>query len=83
MQGDPNDSTPDTPDATTARLDPDGLKGAHGRTGRLLQNAGLPFEEEEFEEAEGDDPATLATGVDATEDDADETSASSEGSSEE
>jgi hypothetical protein len=31
-------------------IDPSALKDALGRTGRMLQAAGLPFEEEEFEE---------------------------------
>lgn len=66
MHVDQPDPEPETPDAVTERLDPDALKGAHGRTGRLLKQAGLPFEDDEFDEA-----------------DADETSASSEGSSEE
>jgi hypothetical protein len=72
----PDPSTPDTPDPVTAHLDRDGLKGAHGRTGRMLQNAGLPFEEDEFEEAEHVDTDKLATGVDANED-ADSSSSSS------
>lgn len=31
-------------------MDPEGLQGAHGKTGRMLQAAGLPFEEDEFED---------------------------------
>lgn len=60
-------------DPVTAHLDRDGLKQAHGRTGRLLKNAGLPFEEEEFDERE--------LTVTEREDD-DETSASSDNSAE-
>ena len=61
------------------KLDPAGLKDALGRTGRMLKTAGLPFEEDEFDEdeqasgtaefeqAEGVDAGALATGVDAGE----------------
>ncbi len=59
------------------KLDPDGLKDALGRTGRMLKTAGLPFEEDEFDEdetgssdfeqAEGVDSSALARGVDAGE----------------
>ena len=50
------------PDAVTERLDPDGLKGAHGRTGRLLKAAGLPFEDDEFEEADADELSLSSEG---------------------
>jgi hypothetical protein len=43
------DPTPDTPDPLTAHLDRGSLQDAHGRTGRMLKNAGLPFEEDEFD----------------------------------
>lgn len=61
------------------KLDPAGLKDALGRTGRMLKTAGLPFEEDEFDEddaaggtaefeqVEGVDAGALATGVDAGE----------------
>jgi hypothetical protein len=77
--------TPDT------KLDPEGLKDALGRTGRMLKTAGLPFEEDEFEgdeafeQAEGVDTDALATGVDAGEapgEDADADDDSSSSSSE-
>lgn len=55
---------PMTPAATTASMDPDALKDAHGRTGRMLQNAGLPFEEDEFDEA--DDDSTSASSDDSS-----------------
>lgn len=55
MDADQPDTEPTPTDAITERLDPDGLKDAHGRTGRLLKAAGLPFEDEEFEEADGDE----------------------------
>ena len=56
---DPDESTPD---AVTEHLDPDGLKDAHGRTGRLLKAAGLPFEEDEFEEADEDETSASSEG---------------------
>ena len=34
----------------TRKLDPAALKDAHGRTGKLLSQAGLPFEPEEFDD---------------------------------
>ncbi|MCW2956381.1 MAG: hypothetical protein JWO69_1250 [Thermoleophilia bacterium] len=63
------DETPDKP--RTDPMDPDALKEAHGRTGRLLKSAGLPFEEDEFDDdssssssssssSEGDAPAPPA-----------------------
>ncbi|MCW2926412.1 MAG: hypothetical protein JWM86_380 [Thermoleophilia bacterium] len=57
------------PDAVTAHLDPSGLKDALGRTGRMLKTAGLPFEDEEFDDerlAEAGTPD--ATGQDEDED---------------
>jgi len=60
------DAPAPTTDAVTGHLDPDALKGAHGRTGRMLKTAGLPFEDEEFTESgvsveppegRGEDPA--------------------------
>lgn len=62
MRGDESDPTSETPDPVTAHLDPGALKDAHGRTGRLLQNAGLPFEEEEFEEADADETSSSSDG---------------------
>lgn len=55
------DPEPDTPDAVTAHLDPDRLKDAHGRTGRLLKNAGLPFEEDEFGDVGADDSSSSSS----------------------
>jgi hypothetical protein len=40
----------DPPKPDDLLKDPDALKGAHERSGRLFQKAGLPFEEEEFDE---------------------------------
>ena len=47
-----DESTPDRPDPSKVALDPDALKQAHGRTGNYLQKAGLPFEEDEFDESQ-------------------------------
>lgn len=47
------DDTPDTPKVPDPRevlKNPAELKEALGRTGRMLKRAGLPFEEEEFED---------------------------------
>lgn len=57
------DSTPAAPDPTTApaSIDAEGLKDAHGRTGRMLKNAGLPFEAEEFEGDEDDDSSSSSS----------------------
>jgi hypothetical protein len=48
--GDPEE---EAPPPGTPIPDPDALKSAHGRTGEYLKKAGLPFEDDEFEE----DPA--------------------------
>lgn len=46
---DPNpDGTPASP--PTVLNDPEGLKAAHDRTGRMLHKAGLPFDDDEFED---------------------------------
>ncbi len=61
MTGD--DTTPNAPDpeTVTGDLDPSALKDALGRTGRMLQTAGLPFEEDEFED-DGDSNSSSSTG---------------------
>lgn len=49
-------------------VDPAGMKGAHGRTGRLLKHAGLPFEADEFDESDADaagDPPAASSGPDS------------------
>jgi hypothetical protein len=71
MDADQPDPEPTTPDPITERLDPDGLKDAHGRTGRLLKAAGLPFEEDEFDASDADETST------SSEDSADDSSDSS------
>ena len=53
MSGDDASTTPD-PEAPDTNLDPAGLKDALGRTGRMLKTAGLPFEEDEFDDADDD-----------------------------
>lgn len=78
--GDPKppeaDETAMSPSVTTGHMDPDALKDAHGRTGRMLQNAGLPFEEDEFDEADDDSSSSSSA-------DEDSSSSSSSSSSEE
>lgn len=50
------DDTPTTPDpAPDAKLDPAGLQDALGRTGRMLKSAGLPFDDDEFDDEADDD----------------------------
>jgi hypothetical protein len=65
--GDDRDTKPDPsqPDPSRLLRDPDALKESHGRTGRLLKQAGLPFEEEEFEEQGPADRASEAREPDA------------------
>lgn len=58
MHGDEAHPTPEPNDAGAPGLDPDRLRDAHGRTGRMLKNAGLPFEEEEFDDADADETST-------------------------
>lgn len=70
MHADDPQPDPETPDAVTERLDPGRLKDAHGRTGRMLKNAGLPFEEEEFDEADEDE--TSASSEDSSSDSSEE-----------
>jgi hypothetical protein len=57
MNGD-DTNAPDTPDPVTTGLDPDALKDAHGRTGRMLKSAGLPFEDDEFDDADDESSST-------------------------
>lgn len=45
------------PDPSKVLGNPDALKHAHDRTGRLLKQAGLPFEEDEFDDAAGEETA--------------------------
>ena len=42
---------PTTPKTDDLLRDPDALKGAHQRSGQMFQKAGLPFEEEEFDDS--------------------------------
>ena len=65
MSGD--ETTPDSePETIPAGLDPDALKDAHGRTGRMFKAAGLPFEDDEFDDA--DDDSTSSSSEDGDED---------------
>jgi hypothetical protein len=71
MNGD--DATNSDPDAVTVGLDPDALKDAHGRTGRMLKTAGLPFEDDEFDdelvgEADDDSTSSSSEGEDSSSD---------------
>jgi hypothetical protein len=59
------------PDPVTTNLDPDALKDAHGRTGRMLKSAGLPFEDDEFDDADDDSSSSSSS------EDGDESSSSS------
>ncbi len=75
MNGD--DTTPDgEPTEVPAGLDPDALKDAHGRTGRMFQAAGLPFEDDEFDDA--DDDSTSSSSEDGDDDSSSSSSSSSE-----
>jgi hypothetical protein len=72
MHGD-DDTTPDPnadSDAATTPNVADGLRNALGRTGRMLSTAGLPFEEDEFDDA--DDDSTSSSSEDAPSDSAEE-----------
>jgi hypothetical protein len=46
-------TTPDPAHGAGEIDDQTGLKSAHGRTGRMLKLAGLPFEEDEFDDDGG------------------------------
>lgn len=59
MSGDDTPTTPD-PTAPGTDLDPAGLKDALGRTGRMLKTAGLPFDEDEFDDADDADDDSLS-----------------------
>jgi hypothetical protein len=61
MQPDGPTPDPELPDAATVHVDRGSLQGAHGRTGRLLKNAGLPFEAEEFEAADDDSTSSSSS----------------------
>lgn len=50
MAADAPDS-PSVPDPKDVLDDPSALKHAHERTGRMLKQAGLPFDEEEFDDS--------------------------------
>ena len=50
MNGDPTSPGDEPAPAIPPGIDPDSLKDAHGRTGRMFQTAGLPFEEDEFDD---------------------------------
>lgn len=52
----PDPAADDTPPTPPAAIDAAALKDAHGRTGRMFKNAGLPFEEDEFD-GDGEDAA--------------------------
>lgn len=71
-----DDTTPD-PETPDAKLDPAGLKDALGRTGRMLKSAGLPFEDDEFED---DDEDSSSSSGDSSEDSSDPSVSSSNGS---
>jgi hypothetical protein len=74
MHGDEDTSPdPDTDsDAVTTPTDPEGLKDALGRTGRMLSTAGLPFDEDEFDEADDDSTSSSSESEDGSGDSAEE-----------
>lgn len=53
---------PDSPDHADAPTDAAALKSAHGRAGRMFQTAGLPFDDDEFDEEDGDETSESSTG---------------------
>lgn len=65
MNGDDTNS-PGTPDPVTTGLDRDALKDAHGRTGRMLKSAGLPFEDDEFDDADDDSTSSSSEDSDSS-----------------
>jgi len=56
-----DDSAQPDENVPSVDIDPAALKDAHGRTGRMLKNAGLPFESDEFDE---DDDETSESSFD-------------------
>lgn len=66
MNGDDDLTPAPLPDPVTANLDPDGLKDALGRTGRMLQSAGLPFEADEFNDADDDSTSSSSEDGDSS-----------------
>ena len=68
MSGDETPTTPD-PEAPDAKLDPAGLQDALGRTGRMLKTAGLPFDEDEFEDADDDSLSDSSDGESSSSED--------------
>lgn len=62
----PSVAGPPETDAMMEQLDSDGLKDAHGRTGRMLQNAGLPFEDDEFDDADDDSSSSSSGDADSS-----------------
>lgn len=58
MNGDDDLTPAPLPPTTPTGLDPEGLKDALGRTGRMLKTAGLPFEADEFDDADDDSTAS-------------------------
>lgn len=52
--------------APSGDLDAAGLKGALGRTGRMLKTAGLPFDDDEFDE-DDDETSSSSEGDSASE----------------
>jgi hypothetical protein len=47
----PDPREEDEPLPVDPTLDPDALRDAHGKTGKYLKQAGLPFEDEEFDDS--------------------------------
>lgn len=75
------DTNPDgTPRVPPGVLDdPHGLKAAHDRTGRMLHQAGLPFDEDEFDDDDDDSSgASTEPSDDASDDDASSSSGEDE-----
>lgn len=66
-------ATSPSPDPLTAHVDREAFQDAHGRTGRMLQSAGLPFEPEELE----DDDSESSSDGDSTSSEGDDSSDSS------
>ena len=62
MNGDDALTPAPLPDPMTANLDPEGLKDALGRTGRMLKTAGLPFEADECDDADDDSTSSSSDG---------------------
>jgi hypothetical protein len=61
-----NDEPTEAPDPADVTQDPAELRAAHAKYGQMLRKAGLPFDEDEFEDGEAGTDGESSASSDST-----------------